>query len=48
VGRDKLDAIAESSLGDVCCKWNVIPLLEKGQVMEILEMCLEDEKDGTV
>ena len=48
VARDKLDAIAESSLGDVCCKWNAIPLLEKGQVMEILEMCLEDEKDGTV
>jgi alcohol dehydrogenase class IV len=42
VGRDSLDAIAESSLGDVCSKWNAIPLLEKGQVMEILEMCLED------
>ena len=45
VGRDKLDVIAESSLGDVCCKWNAIPLLEKGQVLEILEMCLEDQKE---
>lgn len=48
VGKDKLDAIAESSLGDVCSKWNAIPLLEKGQVMEILEMCLEDETEGNV
>jgi alcohol dehydrogenase class IV len=48
VGRDKLDAIAQSSLGDVCSKWNAIPLVEKGQVMEILEMCLEDEREGKV
>jgi alcohol dehydrogenase class IV len=48
VGRDKLDVIAESSLGDVCCKWNAIPLVEKGQVMEILEMCLEDEKERKI
>ena len=45
IGKDKLDAIAESSLGDVCCTWNAIPLLKKEQVMEILEMCLDDNKD---
>lgn len=46
IGRDKLDAIAESSLGDVCSKWNAISLVEKEQVIEILEMCLEDEKEN--
>ncbi|KAG8157677.1 hypothetical protein KVR01_012339 [Diaporthe batatas] len=40
VGRDKLDAIAESSLKDVCSQFNVIPLERKEQVLEILEMCL--------
>lgn len=40
VGRDKLDAIAESSLEDICSHFNVIPLERKEQVLEILEMCL--------
>lgn len=40
VGRDKLDAIAESSVKDICSHFNVIPLERKEQVLEILEMCL--------
>lgn len=40
IGRDKLEAIAESSLKDVCCQFNAIPLEKKEQVLEILEMCL--------
>lgn len=43
IGRDKLGAIAESSLKDPCCQFNVIALEEKTQVMEILEMCLGDQ-----
>ncbi|KAJ4387930.1 hypothetical protein N0V93_008533 [Gnomoniopsis smithogilvyi] len=43
IGRDQLEGIAESSLRDVCCEWNVIPLKKKEQVLEILEMCLGDE-----
>lgn len=43
IGRGDLEAIAESSLRDVCCRWNVIPLETKGQVLEILEMCLGDQ-----
>jgi alcohol dehydrogenase class IV len=46
IGRDKLDQIAENSMGDICCKWNVIPLVKPEQVLEILEMCLEDAKKG--
>ena len=46
IGRDKLDQIAESSLGDVCCKWNAIPLVKKEQVLEILEMCLDDPMEA--
>lgn len=42
IGRDQLEGIAESSLKDVCCGWNVIPLEKKEQVLEILEMCLDD------
>lgn len=38
VGRDKLDALAEHSLHDRWCQTNPVPLKEKGQVMEILEM----------
>ncbi|KAJ5551341.1 hypothetical protein N7535_000709 [Penicillium sp. DV-2018c] len=38
VGRDKLDAIAENSLHDRWCKTNPVPLKEKEQVLEILEM----------
>lgn len=43
IGRDQLEGIAESSLKDVCCGWNVIPLQKKEQVLEILEKCLGDE-----
>ena len=46
IGRDKLDQIAENSMGDICCKWNVIPLVKPEQVLEILEMCLDDAKTG--
>lgn len=43
IGRDRLDEIAESSLRDVCCGWNVVPLVRKEQVLEILDMCLGDQ-----
>ncbi len=38
VGREKLARLAEGSLSDRYCKSNPIPLRERGQVMEILEM----------
>ena len=38
VGRDKLDTLAEHSLHDRWCKTNPVPLTEKAQVLEILEM----------
>lgn len=41
VGRDKLDVLAENSLKDHWIKTNAIPITEKGQVMEILEMVVE-------
>jgi alcohol dehydrogenase class IV len=41
VGRDKLDALAENSLKDRWIKTNALPVTEKGQVMEILEMVVE-------
>ncbi|TVY84484.1 Dehydrogenase [Lachnellula suecica] len=44
VGREHLDKIAESSIGDVCCTWNAISLTDKGQVLEILEMCVGDQE----
>jgi alcohol dehydrogenase class IV len=43
IGRDKLDVIAESSLKDALCQKNIIPLTEKEQVLEILEMCVGDQ-----
>ena len=43
IGRDRLGAVAESSVRDVCCQWNAIPLESKEQVLEILEMCLGDQ-----
>lgn len=46
IGRDKLEQIAQSSIGDICCKWNAIPLEKPEQVLEILEMCLEDAKEN--
>lgn len=41
VGRDQLDGLAEHSLHDRWCATNPIPLREKKQVMEILEMVVE-------
>jgi alcohol dehydrogenase class IV len=38
VGRDKLDTLAEHSLEDKWCRTNPVPLTEKIQVLEILEM----------
>ncbi|KAF3011588.1 hypothetical protein E8E15_000701 [Penicillium rubens] len=38
VGRDQLDGLAENSLHDRWCKTNPVPLKEKSQVLEILEM----------
>jgi alcohol dehydrogenase class IV len=42
VGRDQLDILAENSLHDPCCAANPIPLTEKAQVMEILEIVVGD------
>ncbi|KAJ7625583.1 hypothetical protein FB45DRAFT_921813 [Roridomyces roridus] len=41
VGRDRFEQLAEYSLLDVWCATNPVPLTEKGQVMEILEMIAE-------
>jgi alcohol dehydrogenase class IV len=38
VGRDKLDVLAENSLHDIWIKTNAVPITDKAQVMEILEM----------
>lgn len=38
VGDDKFDLLAENSLSDRWCATNPIPLTEKSQVMEILQM----------
>jgi alcohol dehydrogenase class IV len=38
VGRDKLDKLAENSLHDIWIKTNAVPMTEKSQVMEVLEM----------
>lgn len=38
LGRDVLDGLAESSLHDRWCRTNPVPLNEKSQVLEILEM----------
>lgn len=40
IGRDQFDRIAEQSLKDVCCQWNVVPLERKEQILEILDMCV--------
>ncbi|OJD31074.1 alcohol dehydrogenase [Diplodia corticola] len=39
VGKDKFDELASSSLKDRWCQTNAVPLRQKAQVMEILEMC---------
>ncbi|QRD81644.1 aconitate hydratase mitochondrial precursor [Aspergillus flavus] len=41
VGRDQLDQLAENSLHDRWCKTNPVPLTEKSQILEILEMVVE-------
>ncbi|PYH46123.1 iron-containing alcohol dehydrogenase [Aspergillus saccharolyticus JOP 1030-1] len=41
VGREHLDSLAESSLQDPWCRTNPVPLTEKSQVLEILEMAVE-------
>jgi alcohol dehydrogenase class IV len=38
IGRDKLEMLAENSLHDPLCQSNPVPLTEKSQVLEILEM----------
>ncbi|KAG4430823.1 hypothetical protein IFR05_013700 [Cadophora sp. M221] len=44
VGREKLDALADSCLKDAWLKTNPVPLTEKKQVMEILERVVGDGK----
>ncbi|KAI1756094.1 hypothetical protein F4782DRAFT_484750 [Xylaria castorea] len=39
VGRAEWDQLAVNSLEDVCCRANPVPLTQKEQVLEILEMC---------
>ncbi|GIC93845.1 iron-containing alcohol dehydrogenase [Aspergillus udagawae] len=41
VGRDALNQLAANSLHDRWCRTNPVPLTEKGQVLEILEMVVE-------
>ncbi|RAH70224.1 iron-containing alcohol dehydrogenase [Aspergillus aculeatinus CBS 121060] len=41
VGRDQLDCLAENSLHDRWCQTNPVPLKEKSQVLEILEMVVQ-------
>lgn len=41
IGRDKLDLLAENSLKDHWIRTNAVPITEKSQVMEILEMVAE-------
>jgi len=41
VGRDKLDKLAENSLHDIWIKTNAVPMTEKSQVMEVLEMVVD-------
>ena len=41
VGKDKLDLLAENSLKDHWIKTNAVPITEKSQVMEILEIVVE-------
>jgi alcohol dehydrogenase class IV len=46
VGRDKLDALAANCLKDRWLKTNPVPLTEKEQVLEVLEMVVGDEKSS--
>lgn len=42
VGRGLLQGLAEGSLSDRYCKSNPVPLRERGQILEILEMVVGD------
>ncbi|CAG8975422.1 hypothetical protein HYALB_00010369 [Hymenoscyphus albidus] len=44
VGREKLNGLAVNSLKDRWVQTNPIPILEKKQVLEVLEMVVGDEK----
>lgn len=44
VGRDKLDGLAVNSLKDRWVRTNPIPLLEKKQVLEVLDLVVGDEE----
>ena len=42
VTREKFEALAVGSLNDRWCKTNPVPLKEKEQILDILEMCAHD------
>jgi len=46
VGREKFDALADSCLKDPWLKTNAVPLTEKKQVLEILDMAAGDGKSS--
>jgi alcohol dehydrogenase class IV len=46
VGREKLEALADNCLKDPWLKTNPVPLTEKKQVLEILEMVVGDGKSN--
>jgi alcohol dehydrogenase class IV len=46
VGRDKFDALAHNCLKDRWLKTNAVPLIEKNQVLEILDMAAGDGKSN--
>lgn len=46
VGRDKLDALAENCLKDPWLTTNPVPLIEKKQVLDVLEMVVGEEKSS--
>lgn len=46
VGREKLDALADNALKDRWLETNAVPLVEKEQVLEILEVVVGDGKSG--
>jgi alcohol dehydrogenase class IV len=46
VGREKLDALAENCLKDPWLKTNPVPLVEKKQVLEVLETVVGEEKSS--
>ena len=46
VGREKMDALADNSMKDRWLQTNAVPLIEKKQVLEILEMVVGDGKSS--